>query len=316
MAVDPRYTSIEQEKAASLAESNKTYDQLAAERANLTTGQTDLANQWRTQQDAATQQQTQFAIDQTEQQRTLGQKDYTKEQTAAQADYTKATDQFGVQAEKMASQGLTGSGVSETAKVSMFNAMQQRVAMARDGYMRATMNWDNKIAEYRMNGNVKMAENALAFLERQLDIAAQAFIYKDGLRREQIANTQNIDDRYYNRTQNIYNQITQEQQKAEDERRYNEQFNYQKQQDAQAQSNWLAQFNESKKASSSGGGGRSRTSTVKSQVKEKEAPVITDKGRGVYQDQYGVTYAVDTRNNTYVRLDSQEYKDMLASYRR
>jgi hypothetical protein len=310
MGADPRYTSIEQEKANSLAEANKTYDQLAAERAAMTTGQTDLANQWREQQDSATQQQTQFQVDLTEQQRALAQKDYTKENTAAHADYTKATDQFGVNAERMASQGFSGSGVSESGRVSMFNAMQQRVAIARDGFGRATLNYDNTIKEARMNGNVKMAENALALLERQLDIAAQAFIYKDSLNRERLSNTQNIDDRYYNRTQNIYNQITQEQQSAEELRRYNEQFNYQKTQDQQAQSNWLAQFNQSKKASSSGGGG------YKPIVKEKDPPVITDKGRGVHMDQYGVTYAIDTRNNTYVRLDSQEYKDMLASYRR
>ena len=260
--MDPRYLEIEKEKIAEQTNINNTYTGLQDERANLDNQQKDLINNWTNTQQQATEQQSQFLQDTINQQKGLAEKDYQKEAKASNTDYMRQTNAYGVGAETRAAQGLIGSGYEESSNVRMYNAYQNRVATARDGYNRAVMNYDNNIKEALMTKNIKMAEIAYMQLEKQMNLAIDSFAYRDQATREQMNMNMQVGDKYYNRTNDVYNKIMQEQQIAEDARRYNQQFTYQQQQDALAQSNWLKEYNLAlKKASASGGSSRSSKSS-------------------------------------------------------
>lgn len=258
MVTDQRYIELEKEKIAEQTNINNTYTGLQDERATLDNQGKDLINNWTNTQQNAQEQQTQFLTDTINQQKGLAEKDYLKEAKASNTDYMRQINAYGVDAETRAAQGLIGSGYEETTKGRMYNSYQNRVATARDGYNRAVMNYDNNIKEALMTKNIKMAEIAYMQLEKQLNLAIDSFGYRDQITREKLNMSMQVGDKYYSRTNDVYNKIMQEQQIAEDARRYNEQVAYQKQQDALAQSNWLKEYNLAlKKASASGGSSRS-----------------------------------------------------------
>lgn len=293
---DPRYISIENEKKAAQDDLNKTYTGLQDERAALDAGQKDLINNWTNTQQQAQEQQTQFLTDTINQQKGLAEKDYQKEAKASNTDYMRQVDAYGVNAETRAAQGLIGSGYEESSKVRMYNAYQNRVATARDGYNRAVMNYDNNIKEALMNKNVKMAEIAYMQLEKQMNLAIESFGYRDQVTRERMNMGLQLDNTYYNRTNDVYNKIMQEQQIAEDLRRYNQQFTYQQQQDQLAQSNWEKQFALAKKASASGSKKSTQLDPAKYNLSDANMKIISDGENAFRHTTLGGVWRVRTQN--------------------
>jgi hypothetical protein len=154
---------------ADLNESNAMYDGMIADanaakdeilagiEANRET-QTDLANQ-----------QTDFTIQQINQQKDQAKKDYEKEQSAAYVDWQKQSNPYGVNAEQMAANGLTNSGYSESSQVQMYVAYQNRVAVARESYNKAVVDYNNAITEAKLNNSSVLAEIAANALEQSME---------------------------------------------------------------------------------------------------------------------------------------------------
>lgn len=272
---DNRFAEVENDKKVALTANDKLYNNMVNQSDKFYQQQIDASKEWAVKQTELQQANTDFAIEKIEQQKEQAHKDYLKEQSGAYSDWQKQSNQYGAKAEQMASQGLLGTGYSESSQVSMYNTYQNRVATARDSYNRAVLNYDNAIKDAQLQNNSKLAEIAYQSLEKQLELGLQGFQYKNTLLLEQANKKQEIENNYYNRYQDVLAQMNQENSLAEQIRQYNASLAEQKKQREQSQKQWekeyklqqeqLAedkrQFNATHGGSSSSSGGSSRRSS-------------------------------------------------------
>ena len=219
---DERFTQVEAEKDAALGKLGETYDGIIGESDKYYQAQIDASKQWAEQQQKLQQEQSDFAIEQIEQQKDQANKDYIKEQSGAYTDWQKQSNQYGVNAEKEAAAGLAGTGYSESAQVSMYNTYQNRVASARESYTRAVLNYDNAIKDAMLQNNAILAEIAYKALQEQLELSLAGFQYKNTLVLEKANKEIELDNMYYQRYQDVLQQINQENATAEQIRQYNQ----------------------------------------------------------------------------------------------
>ena len=124
---------------------------------------------------------TGIAVKKLETEKENAKKDYVKEQSGAYADYQVQTQKHGVNAEQMASMGMGGTGYSESAKVSMYNAYQNRVAVAREAITRAEAEYDIAIEEAKLQGSVARAEIAMNAYKEKTALALEQMQYGNSL---------------------------------------------------------------------------------------------------------------------------------------
>lgn len=262
---DKRFTEVNKQKNQALTELENTYSGMINNSDKYYQAQIDASKQWANTQSEIQKQETEFAIQQVEQQKQQTEKDYTREQSGAYVDWQKQSSQHGVQAEQKASQGLQNTGYSESSQVSMYNTYQNRVATARESYNKAVQNYDNSITQARLQNNAKLAEIAYQALQNQLELSLQGFQYKNQLVLEKANKKTELENQYYQRYQNVLQQINTENALAEQIRQYNKSYALQEKQLAEQK----RQFNIQQAKSSSGGGGgggssRSYSSSYKS----------------------------------------------------
>ena len=221
---DERFKKVESEKQAALAENEKLYDNMISESDNYYQAQIDASKQWAETQSQLQQEKTDFAIDKIEQEKDKAQKDYTKEQSGAYVDWQKQSNQYGANAEQMAASGLQKTGFSESSQVSMFTAYQNRVATARESFNNIVLNFNNSITEARIQNNSILAEIAYEAQKQQLELNLQGFQYKNQLLLEKADKATQIDQNYYNRWQDVLQQINTENALAEQIRQFNAQL--------------------------------------------------------------------------------------------
>lgn len=219
---DERFQQVEQDKNNALSELESTYSDMISNSDKYYQDQIDAANQWADKQTELQNQQTQHTIDQINQQKDQAQKDYTKEQSGAYVDWQKQSNQYGAEAEKMASAGLANTGYSESSQVSMYNTYQNRVASARESYNSAVLNYDNAIKDAQLQNSSVLAEIAYNALQQQLELSLQGFQYKNNLILEQASKKTELQNTYYNRYLDVLNQINTENAMAEDVRQFEE----------------------------------------------------------------------------------------------
>lgn len=216
-----RLDPIKAEGEAAVADSNTLYDGIASNADQHFQGLIDNAQNWANTQTQIQNEQTDFAIEQIEQQKDQAQQDYTKEQSGAYTDWQKQSNQYGVNAEQMAAQGMSGTGYSESAQVSMYNTYQNRVATARESYNRAVLNYDNAIKDARLQNNARLAEIAYQALQQQLELSLEGFQYKNNLLLEKSNKQLEISQMYHQRYTDMLNQINTEKSYAENQRQFN-----------------------------------------------------------------------------------------------
>lgn len=250
---DKRFQEVENEEATALREVQGTYDNMINESQGFYQQQIDASKEWANTQSELQQAQTDFAIEKVEQAKDQAEKQYTKEQKGAYTDYQKATNQYGANAEKLATQGLNQTGYSESTRTNAYNTYQNRYATARESYNQAILNYDNSIKEAQLANNSALATIAYEALQQQLELSLQGFQYKNQLLLQKVDAVNQTKDRYYTRWQNVQQQINTENALAEQVRQYNESLAFQKQQAAQEQARWEKEYALSKaKAYSSG----------------------------------------------------------------
>lgn len=219
---DERLTQVESDKQVVLSEMENTYDGMINQSDSFYQSQIEASKEWADKQAQLQQENTNFAIEQIEQQKDKANKDYLKEQSGAYADWQKQSNKFGANAEQMASSGMANTGFSESSQVSMYNTYQNRVATARESYNQAILNYNNGIKEAQLQNNSKLAEIHFNALQQQLELALQGFQYKNQLIAEQTNKKLEVDNMYYQRYQDVLNQMNQENALAEEVRQYNE----------------------------------------------------------------------------------------------
>ena len=212
---DERINNVEYDKYNAFNESDKTFDKMINESDWYFQNQINASTEWGKTQSQLQQDRTDFTIEQIEQQKKQANKDYVKEQSGAYADWQKESNRYGVNAEQQASAGLQNTGYSESSQVSMYNAYQNRVATARESYNKAVLNYDNAIKEARLQNNSALAEIAYNTLQTSLELSLQGFQYKNQLVLEKANTRREIDNNYWSRYQDVFNQINTEKALAE-----------------------------------------------------------------------------------------------------
>lgn len=181
MAKDSRLTAIEQDRDEQLNEIDQKFGEMVSNSDQYYNQQIEASQKAAEQQQQIQQEKTDFEIQQIEQQKETAQQSYTKEQSGAYADWQKQSNRYGVNAEQMAAAGLSRTGFSESAQVSMYNTYQNRVATARSAFTQAVTNYDNAMTNARLQNNALLAEIAAAALKEQAELSLQAFQYKNSL---------------------------------------------------------------------------------------------------------------------------------------
>lgn len=257
---DQRFKQVESEKQSALDNANNTYNTMINNSDKYYQDQIQASKDYATKQQEIQQANTDFAIEKIEQQKEQTEKDYTKEQKGAYADYQKQTNDYGVNAEQMASSGLSNSGYSESSKVSMYNTYQNRVAIARDSFDRSILNYNNGIKDAQLQNNSALAEIAYNALQKQLELGLQGFQYKNSLLESQLNTQQTIENTYQNKWQAVLDQMNKDREFQESVRQYNESLAFQKQQEANSQARWNAQYGSSSNYELTDGSGSSGSS--------------------------------------------------------
>lgn len=218
---DKRFAQVEADKKAALTDVEETYGGMINESDKYYQDQIDATVEWGDKQTQLQQEQTDFAIEKIEQQKAQTEKDYHKEQSAAYVDYQKQIDPYGVNAEQMAASGLKGSGYSESSKVAMYTAYQNRVAIAKESFNQAKLEYENMMTEARLQNNAAVAEIAYTTLQTKLQLALEGFQYKNSLLIEQANQKTNVENTYYARWQDVLDQINTENALEEEMRQFN-----------------------------------------------------------------------------------------------
>lgn len=270
---DKRFAQVEADKQAAINNANNTYNSMINQTDDKYNELIQASKDYATQQQQIQQENTDFAIEKIEQQKDKTERDYIKEQKAGYVDYQKATDQYGVNAEAMAQNGMSNTGYAESSKIQAFTTYQNRYATARESYNQAVLNYDNAIKEAQLANNATLAEIAYKALQTQLEYSLQGFQYKNQLLQTKLNTQIQLDSEYNNRYQQVLSQINTENALAEQIRQFNAQLALQKQQLAQSSSSAKLTSGSSKKSSSSSSsnkstkiteGSKSKTSTLKS----------------------------------------------------
>lgn len=239
---DERFTQVEQEKQDQLNKYDNVYNDLINKRDEFTQQQQDYVDKWQNTQNQIANDNLQHQIDLANQQKEKAEEDYQKEAKASYIDYQKEIDKYGVSRENAASNGLANSGYAESSKVDMYNTYQNRIASARSSLNDIKLEFDNAIKEAQLSNNATIAENALKALEQKLQIALEGFNYKTEQENNKLNWNYNINNTYYNRYQDVEDQINYENEQAEAIRQWNEQMAFQKQQAELAQQQWEKEY--------------------------------------------------------------------------
>lgn len=266
---DERLVAVNREEEQTLNKNNTMYNSMIANSDKYFQEQINASKEWADKQTELQNEKTDFAIEQIEQQKTQATKDYTKEQSGAYVDWQKQSNAYGTNAEQMASQGLANSGYSESSQVSMYNTYQNRVAMAKESYNLAILNYNNAIKDARLQNNSVLAEIAAQSLQQQLELSLQGFQYKNQLLETQANKQLEIKNMYHSQYQDVLNQINKENALAEEVRQFNAQLKEEQEQFAAQIAEEKRQFNTttSNKATvnkSSGGSGKTSSGLVNS----------------------------------------------------
>lgn len=145
---------------------------------------------------------TQQTIDEIERNKQKADEQVAKTNKALYTDYQKQINPYGVNSENLAEQGLGGSGLAETTKANYYNSYQNARTEASNNANTIKADFDAQIVKARQNGDLQLAQSALE-------------MYK-----------QKVNDLY-----NTYNLKFQQ-----------DQFAYNKEQDALSQSNWEKEY--------------------------------------------------------------------------
>lgn len=218
---DSRFTELEKEESQAKQQSNSTYDSLINQSSGYYNDLVNQSKEWADKQADIQKQQTEFTVQKIEQQKEQAAKDYTKEQKAAYQDYMQQVNPYGATLQGAGTKGLAGSGWSEDAQASFYNAYQGRYAQARESYNEIVMNYNNNIKEAELQNSSALATIYANAQKEQLELALQNFtVIKDLSLAKQNAYLQ-LDSEYNDRWRQVESQINTENALAEEIRQYN-----------------------------------------------------------------------------------------------
>lgn len=271
MAVDKRVTQVIADKGGALAKVEDTYDDLITDSSKIYDKQIQAQRDWYEDQKEYQQKQLDLSIHQMEYDKGQVTKDYQKEQSAAYVDYQKGINPYGVNAEQRAAAGMANSGYGENSQVRMYNAYQNRVAIARESYQAAVHNYNIAIEQAKLQNSYALAQIAYQAQQMELEIAMQKAITSQNLIIDKMNTGLQVEDMYHGQYMDVLQQINTENALAENKRQFNADMNFKEKQFA-----W--QKAQAAKSSSGGSGGSSRSSSKKTSKKSSSSNKIKKSG--------------------------------------
>lgn len=260
---DSRLAGIIDERNQMAKEVQGNYDKASGMTNSAYNELIQAAKDYGQQQADIQQQKTDQTLAEIEQEKQKTERDYTKEQKGAYADYVNQTDAYGVNAEKMAAAGLTGSGYEESSNVRMYNAYQNRVAVARQSLNDAITSYNNQKTQAQIANSEALAQIAYQALQTQLQLTIENMQYQNELLNTLTQQKLSVNTSYNQLWQSMYSTLLGESQ-------FNEQMDLQRKQfDLQKQ-----QFEWQKKTASSSGS--ARRSTTRSSGSDESNRAFTD----------------------------------------
>lgn len=214
---------------------------------NLMNQQNNLLNEQQKKQAELINQQTQIQTDELNREKEKIDKEVNKTTQGLYANWQKQSNQYGVQAEQLAQQGLLNSGYAETTKTALYNTYQRNVTDTLNNARDLKSDYDFKIAQARQQGSVQQAQAALDLYMQKAQLLTQNYELRQN--REQYLYQQERDRISDNQWQKTFDE--QIRQNEIENQWKQKQFEYQKERDAISDSQWQKQYELSKKASAS-----------------------------------------------------------------
>lgn len=247
-------SGLDAEKQQLINDYTANYNNQLAEYENLQNQQKEYIDTWAETQKNTQQAQTDYNVGLINQNKAEAQKQTDAELGDAYVDYQKGINQFGGNAEMMASRGLAGTGFSKNAEIAMNVTYQNRVGTAKAALTKANADYDNQIQQALLNNDAALAEIALQQMQQSYQLALQGFEYKENLYNNKLAYEQDISDTFFNRSQslkddiNYYNsQLAEINQYQEQQAQWEREFAQQQKEHEDSMKQFWANYNESKR---------------------------------------------------------------------
>ncbi|MBR6688806.1 MAG: hypothetical protein IKL68_02185 [Clostridia bacterium] len=164
----------------------------------LTNDQSEMLDNALAQQQDIINKQTEQNVAELEKQKAEVDKEATKTNKGLYTEYKKASNPYGANAEQLYSRGLGNSGYAETSQTNLYNTYQKNVTETINSAQKLKADFDSEISRARQNGDIALAQNALEIYKQKMELLTQEYELRNN----------------------------------------REQYLYQKEQDALAQSNW------------------------------------------------------------------------------
>ena len=237
----------------------------------LTEQQGTMLDESLKKQEEIVNKQTQMNVDELERNKAEVDEEAKKTNQGLYTEYKKASNPYGANAEQLYSRGLGNSGYAETTQTNLYNTYQKNVTNTINNAQKLKSDFDFQISQARQNGDITLAQNALQIYMQKMQLLTQEYELRNN--REQYLYQKEQDALAQSNWEKEY--AYQQERDAVSDQQYAEQMAYQRERDAVADSQWAKEYALSKKKSSSG----NTVYTVKENVGDEivqESAVVQD----------------------------------------
>lgn len=205
---------------------------------NLMKQQNNLLNEQQKKQVDLINQQTQIQTDELNYEKEKIDKDVNKTTSGLYTNWQKEANQYGVQAEQLAQQGLANSGYAETTKTALYNTYQRNVTDTLNNARDLKSDYDFKIAQARQQGSVQQAQAAVDLYAQKLQLLTQNYELRQN--REQYLYQKERDKVSDNQWQKTFDEQVRQNEIENQWKQKN--YDYQTQRDKVSDSQWQTSF--------------------------------------------------------------------------
>lgn len=162
---------------------------------------------WANTQKDLQQKQTDYEVGLINQAKEQAEKETKTEQANAYIDYQKGLNEFGGSSEQLASQGLQGTGFAKNQDIAMNITYQNRVASANAALQKANTDYNNQMQQALLSNDANLAALAYQEMQQQYQLALDGFTYRTNLWNQKLNYETQTNNTYYDRINNLRNQI-------------------------------------------------------------------------------------------------------------
>lgn len=239
----------------------------------LTEQQGTILDESLKKQEEIVNKQTQMNVDELERNKAEIDEQAKKTNQGLYTEYKKASNPYGVNAETTYARGLGNSGYAETTQTNLYNTYQKNVTDTINNAQKLKSDFDFQISQARQNGDITLAQNALQIYMQKMQLLTQEYELRNN--REQYLYQKEQDALAQSNWEKEY--AYQQERDAVSDQQWQQSFDYQKQRDAVADSQWAKEYAlSSRKASSSSSG---NTINADNNVEKQETIELSENGQ-------------------------------------